>query len=65
MVSLEAQEHGPDSNNGIEIFREVIDLESYAVYRQNKRQVIIQKISEGLILYVLEGTKFLSNRSIL
>ena len=33
MVSLEAQEHGPDSYNGIETFREIIELESYTVDR--------------------------------
>jgi len=31
VVSLEAQEHGPDYYNGIEIFREIIELESYNV----------------------------------
>ena len=30
-VSLEAQEHGPDSHNGI--FREMIEFESYSLYR--------------------------------
>ena len=44
VVSLEVQEHDPDSNRVIVIFRDVIELESHTVYRKNQRQVIIQKI---------------------
>ena len=57
MVSLEAQEHGPDSNKVIVIFREVIELKA-TLYIEEPEASNYPKDSEWFDTLSLQANNF-------